>query len=74
MGDILADSEGAEDAVVPEGEAVSEAIGRAAVGGRISCRAAFRISAEKGVATAEVGRLIDEMGIKISSCQLGCFK
>ena len=47
--DILAGGEGAEEAVGPEGEAVSEAIGRAVVDGRISCRAAFRISAKPAI-------------------------
>ncbi len=42
--------------------------------GRISCRQAFRVAEEAGVSTLEVGRLLNEMEIKIHSCQLGCFK
>ncbi len=40
---------------------------------RIACATAFRIAEETGVSLKEVGRLLDEMKIKIHSCQLGCF-
>jgi hypothetical protein len=43
-------------------------------GGRISCKAACDISDETGVSCRDIGRLIDELHIKIHSCQLGCFK
>jgi hypothetical protein len=42
--------------------------------GRISCRAAMAIAAEAGVPSSTIGRLLDELDIKIHSCQLGCFK
>ena len=42
--------------------------------GRISCRAAMAIAAETGVQNATIGRLLNELEIKIHSCQLGCFK
>jgi hypothetical protein len=43
-------------------------------GNRISCEAACDIAEQTGVSRIEVGRLLDEMKIKIHSCQLGCFK
>lgn len=42
--------------------------------GRISCKAACDIADETGVSQRDIGRLIDELHIKIHSCQLGCFK
>jgi DNA-binding Lrp family transcriptional regulator len=42
--------------------------------GRISCKTACDIADETGVSRRDVGRLIDELKIKIHSCQLGCFK
>lgn len=41
---------------------------------RISCKAAFDIAKEAGVPGLKIGRLLDEMEIKIHSCQLGCFE
>ena len=41
---------------------------------RISCRAACEIADEAGVPRSLIGRLLDEMKIKIHSCQLGCFE
>jgi hypothetical protein len=48
---------------------------RAAVGpdGKIRCAEAFRVAQEAGVPVGEVGRLINELKIKIKGCQLGCF-
>jgi hypothetical protein len=40
---------------------------------RIPCMAAFQIAKETGASLQEIGRLLDEMKIKIYSCQLGCF-
>lgn len=40
---------------------------------RISCQTAFELAEETGVSRAEIGRLLDELKIKIHSCQLGCF-
>lgn len=42
--------------------------------GRITCRNALKVAEEEGVSPALVGRLLNEMEIKIQSCQLGCFK
>ena len=55
------------------GETLSQAIRAALVGGQLPCAEAFRIAHELGVAPAEVGRAADELGIRISRCQLGLF-
>jgi len=40
----------------------------------ISCKRAFQIAKETGAPLLTIGKLLDELGIKIRSCQLGCFK
>jgi hypothetical protein len=41
---------------------------------RISCEAACDIAEQTGASKIVIGRLLDEMKIKIHSCQLGCFQ
>ena len=40
---------------------------------RISCKAACDIADKTGASRKKIGELIDELGVKIHSCQLGCF-
>jgi len=42
--------------------------------GRISCQAALEIAEQSGMPRIKIGKLLNEMKIKIRSCQLGCFK
>lgn len=41
---------------------------------RISCKVALKIAEEAGISPHKVGELLNELEIKIHSCQLGCFK
>ena len=41
--------------------------------GKLSCPVAFKVAKKAGVPTREVGEKADELGIRISNCQLGCF-
>ena len=41
--------------------------------GRIPCKQALRIAEETGLPARRIGALIDEKGIKLIECQLGCF-
>lgn len=41
--------------------------------GRMSCKAAMDIAEKTGTPRRRIGQLLDEMKIKIHSCQLGCF-
>lgn len=41
---------------------------------RISCEKVFKISDELGVPKKELGQILNELDIKIHSCQIGCFK
>jgi hypothetical protein len=45
----------------------------AAKDGKIPCAMAFKIAKECSVSTKEIGDLLNQMKIKITSCQLGCF-
>lgn len=40
---------------------------------RISCKSACDIAEQTGVPPRRIGQLLDELKIKIHSCQLGCF-
>lgn len=44
-----------------------------AVGGCISCAEARKIAEDAGVPYGEVGTAADELHIKITGCELGCF-
>jgi len=54
-------------------EELQEKIRLAAPQGKIACAAAFRLAGELSISTQEMGKLLDELGIKIKLCQLGCF-
>ena len=45
----------------------------AAPQGKIACAAAFRLAGELSLSTQEMGKLLNELEIKIKQCQLGCF-
>jgi len=42
--------------------------------GRISCRKALELAEKLGVKPLEVGAYLDETGVKVKGCQLGCFR
>lgn len=41
--------------------------------GKISCKQAQKLADEEGIPYNDMGGLLNELKIKISSCQLGCF-
>jgi len=41
--------------------------------GKISCAMAFKIAKESNLSTKEMGTLLNQLKIKITNCQLGCF-
>jgi len=43
------------------------------VGGRLSCPMAFKVSRKLDIVPRAVGDKADEMGVRITDCQLGCF-
>ena len=52
---------------------IRELIQKKQVDGSISCKVALHIAEEAGTSAMKIGRLLNEMEIKIKSCQLGCF-
>ncbi|MGI6097073.1 MAG: hypothetical protein ACOYBM_03020 [Dethiobacteria bacterium] len=50
-----------------------ERIKASASNGKLSCPIAFKLAAELDCPVSEIGRLADELKIKIAGCQLGCF-
>ena len=52
---------------------IAEEIRKKAVNDRLPCAAARRIAEELVVAYKEVGRTADELNVKITGCELGCF-
>ena len=41
---------------------------------KIACTHALQIAADFNISPHEVGRICNELSIKITACQLGCFK
>jgi ribosomal protein L32E len=52
---------------------LKELIKEHSVDGRISCEDAWQLADDIGAKKQEVGKAADELGIKVKSCQLGCF-
>lgn len=42
--------------------------------GKLPCAEAFKIAENSGISRARIGEILNEMDIKVTSCQLGCFK
>ncbi|HXZ34418.1 MAG TPA: hypothetical protein VEL68_00210 [Thermodesulfobacteriota bacterium] len=54
-------------------EEIMAKLKEAAREGKIPCAMAFKIAKECSVSTKEIGNLLNQLKIKITSCQLGCF-
>jgi hypothetical protein len=52
---------------------IAAEIKKKAVNGRLPCPVARKIAQKLAVPYREVGRTADELNIKISECELGCF-
>jgi len=42
--------------------------------GKLPCAVSFKIAEDFGISKKEFGKILNEMKIKISQCQLGCFE
>jgi hypothetical protein len=42
--------------------------------GKIPCAMCFKIAEDFGIPKKEMGKVLNEIKVKISQCQLGCFK
>ncbi|MHC4982434.1 MAG: hypothetical protein ACYTF6_04605 [Planctomycetota bacterium] len=47
---------------------------RRARNGRIPCRQLLELAERTGAPPRKIGRLCDQLGIRISNCRLGCFR
>ncbi|MGB9880582.1 MAG: hypothetical protein ACPLRM_07450, partial [Anaerolineae bacterium] len=54
-------------------ESIAEAIHKVLVDGELPCAAAFVVAQRLGVDPLEVGKTADELGVRLSKCQLGLF-
>ena len=54
-------------------EELKAKIQAAAPEGNISCAAAMRLAEELVISRQHMGKLLNELKIKIKQCQLGCF-
>jgi hypothetical protein len=54
-------------------EELKAKIKAAAPEGKISCPAAMRLAEELVISRKDMGRLLNELKIKITQCQMGCF-
>ena len=54
-------------------EDIKARIKAAAPEGKLACAAAFRLAEELGISRQELGEMFNELKIKITHCQLGCF-
>ena len=59
--------------MVMEKDNLTEKIKNESKNGKISCRQALKLAEEAGVSPKELGGLLNEIGIKVATCQLGCF-
>jgi len=59
--------------LVTEVQAIRKELLALATNGRIRCADALELARKLGVCPRRVGREADRLGIKITSCQLGCF-
>ena len=71
----IADSPEEADTVIdwPNEKSASEPT-RLHSGGRITCPKAFAAAHQLGISRGDIGRLLNLLKIKITACQLGCFK
>ncbi len=49
-------------------------LGESLINGKLPCPVAFKLARELGLGTRQLGQLANEEGIRISMCQLGCFR
>lgn len=57
-----------------EREKIKEILSQKAPQKKLPCKLAFEISKEFNISLKEIGEVANELSIKITNCQLGCFK
>ncbi len=54
-------------------EELKDKIKAAAPDGRIACATAMRLAEELVISRKDMGKILNELKIKIKNCQMGCF-
>jgi hypothetical protein len=54
-------------------EKLEKALRERAKEGKLPCAMCFKIAEEFGIPKREIREILNELNIKISQCQLGCF-
>lgn len=57
-----------------ERQKLEKAILEKAREGKIPCAVCFKMAEDFGITKREMGKILNEMKIKVSQCQLGCFE
>ena len=52
---------------------LEEVIKKKAKDGKLPCAVCFNVAEEFGISKKEMGKVLNEMKVRISQCQLGCF-
>jgi hypothetical protein len=60
--------------VVMDRKKLEEVVLKKAKDGKLPCAICFKIAEDFGISKREIGKILNEIKIKISQCQLGCFK
>jgi len=53
---------------------IEELIKEKAKDGKLACAMCFKIAEDFGISKKEMGKILNEVKVKISQCQLGCFE
>jgi hypothetical protein len=52
---------------------LEDTIKEKARGGKVPCAVCFKIAEDFGISKKEMGQVLNEINVRISQCQLGCF-
>ena len=55
-------------------EELRQAIQSQAVEGKVACKAMLDLAGRTDTPSRQIAKVCNELGVKISACQLGCFK
>lgn len=58
---------------MPDSDQIIQKLLEVATDGKITCTEARRLAEELQVDPSEIGKLCDEVKVKIMGCELGCF-
>ena len=54
-------------------EKLTEKVNALSKDGKISCKQALKLAEEEGISSRDLGNVLNEIKVKVATCQLGCF-